>query len=318
MSSPSYTFTKGADGSNYTPNTEQELGNMICKIAMQIIRNAEGYNPLEKFKKRPPENGDTIEQAIVEMASAEAYDKDGAAALTRKDPSIAVRYFKEWTRRKFQTTVDENKMSKVLLNGKGVGEIASKVVNSCGQGNIDEDFAQMKAVLKWGRQDQTGKVLKLFDTIPATLDGKIDYKNFLIAVKDTVKGMKFSNAKFNTAQLKRKTREEDIYIFMPYELLDRVDVDELAGVFNLDKAELKNRIIEIDTEEEEISNLDSYVVYIVDQNCLMFYNRLYKMLTQLNADGDFWNYFLHSEDMYGISPLFDCGYIIVNTEKASE
>ena len=56
--------------------------------------------------------------------------------------------------------------------------------------------------------------------------------------------MKFVNTTFNSISLKRRTREEDIYILMPYQLRNRIDVNDLAGVFNLDKAEIKGKIIE--------------------------------------------------------------------------
>ncbi len=318
MSSPTYEFTLGVDGDDFVPNTISGLGDMVCKLSLQFIRGVESFNPLAKFKKKAPTNGDTIEQAIVELADAEAYDASGANALSRKNPKVKVKYFNKWNRRKFQTSIDKAVMTKVLEKNAPLSEISGPVIAALTEGDKDEDFAQEKALLKWGRQDQTGKVLKKYATIPTTVDGKIDYKEFLITLKDTVKGMKFCNANFNTANIKRKTKEDDIFIFMPYELKNRVDVDELAGVFNLDKAELKERIIELDTGEEEISSLDSYIVYVLDRNALAIFNRLYDMDNQKNADGLFWNYFLHSEDMYGLSPLFDCGYIVVNTEKASE
>lgn len=318
MSSPTYTFTPGATGANFVPNSIQELGDMVCKLSLQFIRGVESFNPLAKFKKKAPTNGDTIEQAIVKMASAEAFDPTGASALIKKDPEIAVKYFNTWNKRKFHTSISKITMTKVLEKDAPLSDITGPVISSLTEGDKDEDFTQEKALLKWGRQDQNGKVLKLYDTIPTTADGKIDYKNVLISLKDTVEGMKFCNASFNTSSLKRKTNESDIYIFMPYQLKNRIDVDELAGVFNLEKTELKERIITIDTGKEEISNIDTYVIYVLDRNALAIYNRYYDMDNQKNADGAFWNYFLHSEDMYGLSSLFDCGYILVQTEVVGE
>ena len=122
--------------------------------------------------------------------------------------------------------------------------------------------------------------------------------------------MQFVNDKYNVAQIKKKTNAEDIYIIMPYTLKNKLDVEELAGVFNLDKADIKDKIIEIDTE----ADLDGFqYVYIVDKYAILDYTRLYEMLNQLNADGRFWNYFLHVERLFGISPLFDAGYLKVAT-----
>ena len=64
----------------------------------------------------------------------------------------------------------------------------------------------------------------------------------------------------------------------------------------------------------EIDSTDTFI-YVVDQNAILDYTRLYELVNQLNADGLFYNYFLHVEDLFAISPLFDCCYF--NYAKAS-
>ena len=94
---------------------------------------------------------------------------------------------------------------------------------------------------------------------------------------------------------------------MPYQLKNKLDVEELAGVFNLDKAEIKNRIIETDTGIES----GSYYIYVVDKHAVLDFTRLYEMMDEKNADGLFWNYYLHTERLYALSPLFDACYVKV-------
>lgn len=313
MSSPVYTFTGGVAPASYTPSTESELGSMIGKIAEQVIREVTAEDRLAVFDKRPVDNGDTIEQVVVKLADAQAYDSTGAGALSRKTPSMIVKYFKDWNRVKFETTVDTSKIRKVLQTGKGVGDISSKLVSVLGESDKYEKYTQVKNLLAWGRQDGTGKVLKLYNTVSYGASG-IDYKGILKAIKNVVSGMKFVNSDFNTSSTKRSTLPNDIYILMPYELKNAMDVDELASVFNLTKDELDAHIIELDTSVATISTKDTYSIYIVDRNAILDYTRLYEMADQKNADGLFWNYFLHVERMYGISPLFDCGYINVVAE----
>lgn len=313
MASPSYTFTGGVTPANYTPNSISELSGMLGKVAEQIIREVVAEDKLSVFDKLPVENGDTIEQTIIELASARAYDSTGANALSRKTPSLAVRYFNDWTRAVFDTTVDMSLIRKVLMQGKGASEISTKLVSVLGESDKFEKYTQMKNLLKWGRQDQAGQVLKLAETVNYGTTS-IDYKGVLKALKNTVAGMQYVNSNFNTGSINRKTDARDIFILMPYKLKNEIDVEELAGVFNLDKAELKSRIIELDTDVEKISSKDTYAIYVVDRNAILSYTRLYQMADQKNADGLFWNYFLHTERLYGISPLFDACYILVKAE----
>ena len=109
-----------------------------------------------------------------------------------------------------------------------------------------------------------------------------------------------------------------LIIVMPFYLKNRISVEKLAGVFNLSEAEIKDRMVLVDVEDEKVTvseDGDYYYnyIYILDKQAILSYTRLYEMLSQLNADGRFWNYFLHTERMYGISPLFDACYLKVGT-----
>ena len=93
-------YEKGVLPEDYVPNTYESLGNMIGKIAEQKITTVDATNKLAIFSKKLPMNGDTIEQVVIKLSNSTAYDPEGAGALTRQNPSLAVRMFKTWNRRK--------------------------------------------------------------------------------------------------------------------------------------------------------------------------------------------------------------------------
>ena len=310
MSRVSPTYQGGTDGDDFVPSTIEELGNMIGKVAEQIIRENTTVNPLTPFEKGLIENGDTIEQAVVKLVESSAYDPTGAGALSRDETEkLAVQYFNDWTREKFKTTVDIPEMRKVLLGNKEASDLSTKIVSALSESDKHEKYLNVRDLMKWGRQSAdggTGKVLVKAETVAYdTTNSTIDYKGILVAMKDTISGMKFVNSSFNSLGLKRRTREEDIYILIPYKLKNRIDVNDLAGVFNLSKTEIEGRMIEIDTDAED----GYYYIYVVDKFAVLDFTRLYEMVDQKNADGLFWNYFLHTERLYALSPLFDACYI---------
>jgi len=312
------TYGGGVDGDDYEPTTIEELGEMIGKIASSVIRENTTENYLSVFDKGLVENGNTIEQAVVELAQSQAYDKDGAHTLDREtSKKFAVKYFKNWTAKTFKKTVDFSELRKVLTGSKSASEESSKIISSTTEGDKQEQYEDIKDMMAWGRavaDGGTGAVLVNAETVNYdTTNDSIDYKQVLVAMKDAISGMKFCNASFNSAEIKRRTKAEDIFILMPYKLKNRIDVEELAGVFNLDKAEIKDRIIETDMVNES----GYYYIYIVDRWAVLDYTRLYEMLNQLNAEGRFWNYFLHTDRLYALSGLFDACYIkVANTAPA--
>lgn len=324
-------FTNGADGEHYVPTTISGMGDAICKIAEQVIRSFTAKNPLSLFEKMPVNNGTTIEQMFVEMVEGEAYDRDGANALTRKNPSLVVRYFDDWTPEKFHTSVDTSEIRKVLQGDKSASDLAAKIVSVLAQSDIYTKYTVLKSLLKNGRQvadggQNTGGVA---EGVGATLiraktinfdktNSTINYDELLVSLKDVVDDMQFVNDKYNSAQIKKLTDKENLVIVMPFYLKNRISVEKLAGVFNLSEAEIKDRMVLVDVEDEKVTVAEDgdyfyNYIYIVDKQAILDYTRLYEMLSQLNADGRFYNYFLHTERMYGISPLFDACYLKVGT-----
>ena len=312
------TYQGGVDGDDYEPTTIEELGNMIGKIAKSIIRENSTVQHLSVFDKGFVENGDTIEEAVVLLAQSQAYDKDGAHTLDRETGAkFAVKYFKSWTPKTYKKTIDFSELRKVLTNEKNASDVSAMVISSTTEGDKQEQYEDIRDMMAWGRQvadGGTGAVLVKADTVAYdTTNSTIDYKSVLVSMKNAFSGMKFVNASFNSAEIKRRTKPEDIYVLMPYQLKNKLDVEELAGVFNLDKAEIKERIIETDSGNES----GYYYIYIVDRNAVLDFTRLYEMLNQLNAEGRFWNYYLHTDRLYGLSGLFDACYIkVANTAPA--
>ena len=309
------TYRTGVDGDDFEPATITELGEMIGKIAESVIRENSTVNHLAVFDKGLVDNGDTIEQAVVLLAESQAYDSTGAHTLDRETSAkFAVKYWNDWTAKAYKKSIDLPQLRKVLTKQVSASDISSKVVSSLSEGDRQEQYEDIRNMMAWGRQSAdggTGAMLVRAETVAYdTVNDTIDYKKVLVAMKDAISGMKFTNTSFNVGSVKRRTLPEDIFILMPYQLKNRIDVEELAGVFNLDKAEIKDRIIEVDTANES----GYYYIYIVDRWAVLDYTRLYEMLNQLNAEGHFWNYYLHTERLYGLSGLFDACYIkIANT-----
>lgn len=312
------TYAGGTDGDDFVPSTIEELGDMIGKVAKSIIRENTTVQHLSVFDKGLVENGEVIEDAVVLLAQSQAYDKDGAHTLDRETSSkFAVKYFKNWTPKTYKKTVDFSELRKVLTNEKNAADVSAMVISSTTEGDKQEQYEDIRDMMAWGRQvadGGTGAVLVNAETVNYdTVNSTIDYKGVLVAMKNAFSGMKFVNANFNSASIKRRTKAEDIYVLMPYQLKNKLDVEELAGVFNLDKAEIKERIIETDSGNES----GFYYIYIVDRNAVLDFTRLYEMLNQLNAEGRFWNYYLHTDRLYALSGLFDACYIkVANTAPA--
>lgn len=293
-------YPQGIGSGSYTPSVSTEF-DMIGKLALEIIREVDTKNPLAVLENYSVDNGDTIEQAVVKLVASTAYDATGANALTPdRTAKFAVKYFKDWSREVYKTTVDKAEMRKYLMQTHNASDVASKIVSVLSASDLDDKFQYTKGLL---RAAVSGSyILDATNGTPIDTTQAGGYKSLLKAVKDNVKGMQFVNTTYNGAGIKQRSRAEDIYIIMPYDIKNALDVDELAGVFNLDKAEIKDKIIETDDTTNKY-------IFIIDKNAVVIATRLLELENQKNADSLTWNYFLHVERMYAISQLFNACYI---------
>lgn len=300
------TYGQGITPANLTYDVNEAYA-MVEKIARQVIRNVVTEDHLAIFDKLPIDKGTTIEEAIIKLVEAQAR-ADGSTVCTPIDTSdlIAVRYYKNWTQAQFKTKVSLDELRKVMLSDGNVEAIAERIAGTLVESDKQDKYEKVKGLFKYGVGSTNPVVAATFvdinngTPIDCSTDG--GYKKLLKTLKNTVSGMKFVNTDFNTAGIKRKTLADDIYIVMPYKIKNALDVDELAGVFNLSKTELEARIIEIDEGDN---------IYIVDQNAILDYTRLYELTSFWNAEGLFTNYWLTVERLYALSPLFDGCYISV-------
>lgn len=294
-------FSSGINGDDFEPNVYEAYGDMIGKLAKSIIRGVQAKNPLAVFDKGRINNGDTIENVVIGLLESSGYS-DATPLANQGKGNIVAEYYKNWLYKRYSVTIKPDDLRKIRPEyaEDDVASLASRIVGSLDQSAEHEHFIAFKEMLKWGATTgsygESGTALVNVGSVNL-VDGKTDYKAILKKIKDVVDGMSFVNGNYNSAQFVKSTLKEDIYIVMPYTIKNAIDVDELSGVFNLSKAEIESKIIVTDST-------DKYI-YIVDKNAILSFTRMYEVKTQENAQGNFYNYFLHTDRLMAISPLFD-------------
>ena len=297
------TYGKGVAADDYEVEVNSVYP-LIEKVARQVLAGVDVSDRLAVFNKTPIANGTTIEEVVVKLAESTAYNINDTNPFDVVNPEMVVRYYKDWTHKVFKTTVFDNEIRKVMLADGNAGRVSAEIVASLSKGDIYEKYLATRGMLA---DAVTNEYITIGDEILKT-----DYKGILKALKDAVSGMSFPNGDYNKAGIVRETPKNRIYILMPYKIKNAIDVEELAGVFNLDKAEIKNRIIEIDSGDN---------IYIVDEYAILVYTRLYQMASApYNPDNLSKNFVLHTDRLYAFSELFDayCIPLVDSLETASE
>ena len=140
-------------------------------------------------------------------------------------------------------------------------------------------------------------------------------KNILTNIRSASNLLEFMSDEYNAVGVKNFTPKANQVLMIRADVDAIIDVNALAAVFNLDKAEFQTRKIMVDNFGE--GNDDVYAI-LCDDEFLQVVNNLDKFTEQYNAQGDYWNYFWHVWRTYAASPFsnviaFTSGTIVAAT-----
>lgn len=273
-----------------------DVYDIIEKIADTSIHLIESVNPLKELDKGEVENGALVEQIVNKHAVAAAYNKAAVDVFTKASNNLVTRYFNTWSPNQWLETVEEEDIRKILVKGASIEDIASIKIASLAESADADKYTQIKDLLKEIATDVT-PLQTAFMTVNYTDDvTPTSIADFIEAVRNTVMGFQFMNATHCYAAINTRCNLDNILIVIPYSVMNKLSVQELADAFQLSQMDMLAKIVQIDTT-------DGYV-YILDKRAFGVFTRLNKVTSQYNAKGLYTNYFLTRDELYYWSPLF--------------
>ena len=272
----------GMAGSDTFPLTANDVYKAVETIAAQNIRGLKSANRLDDaLYYYDVVNGKVIEEAVIEMAKAGAFDKT-KADFSPSDPVVHPLYFNNYEEKQFKTTVRRNDIRKILADkGVGVEDVVAQVLDTLNQGEGHYDFMQSRALI-------FGAPSKDFALIsgrqPKTMRG------VLFAAREMYNHLRADNNDCTAYDYVCATPEEDIRIAISVELLNLIDVGELAHVFNIEKEEMFGRIVPVPTSD--MAGAESrYKIVVYDRKAMGRARRLYEYSQDIIGSGLYQNHY---------------------------
>lgn len=282
------------EGADTFPMNSNDIYGLIETIASQNIRSVKSSNRIvDGFYEYDVENGKVIEEAVIEMAEAQAFNKNDFA-FTPQDPVVHPKYFNNYEAIQFETTIRRNDIRKIIANkGIGVDGVVGEILDTLNQGEGWDDFKKMRNVLLNATvTNYNGEM----GGNPASMKG------VLYALREMYNDLKATNDNLTEDAYMSATPEEDIRIAITPKLLNLIDIVELAQVFNLEKEELFGKLVVFDTSDLEDANHYQAVVY--DRKAMGKATRLYEYSQDISGRGLFTNHYLTVERAYFHNGLF--------------
>lgn len=227
-------------GTSFQATANQFLEALVNKIVYQKVDKMEFTNPFKKFEGYAVKYGDTIENIFTELPVGYSFDKDATDPFTKVIPSVKVLYAVINYEMQYCVTVQDSLLRRAVLNEYGLMNLVNYILNTLGdRKSIDEYQA---TIYMLNNADIYAGGFEDVDVRSASTDTE-KYKIVTQKIIDTVTDFALPSPDNNKLGVMNCTKKSDVVLVIKQELLNHINLDFLAGVFNLSKVELVDNII---------------------------------------------------------------------------
>lgn len=269
---------------SYQPQLNEFVSNLINRIALTIIRNKSFSNPLAMFKKGSVPLGTDIQDIYENPAKAEAYELSNtgmAKLLTITDPDTHVAYYRRNRQDLYTKTIARESLQGAFVSWDKFEEFIQGITTSLYSGNYIDEFKYTKDLID-GAYNQ-GKVITKVMSKPVD---EATGKAFLKELRALYTKMSLPSTEYNAYSVMSGsdkpvttwTDKDRMVLILTADIMASIDVDTLAGVFQLSKADFLQRVVVID----QFAN-DEILGVVCDEAWLQIYDNLLRFDEFYNA-----------------------------------
>lgn len=271
-----------ANLSQLPPTQLNDFIGVIAKIVKQYVYDTtfdSSDNPFAEFYQEKLPVGASVEDLYVDLITGDVpkWDDDGSYALSKKLPTVAELYHNENYEMQYKVSTSFAQMKSAFLTEGGVNSLINRIKGTLNSSAQYDLFLECLRLLATAFNHGAYTYRMGFG-----YESSADIQTLLRDIKNTVKDFTFMNNKYNYFGFNTKTKESDIVIITKPDVVSHIDVDYLAGVFNMSKAEIKDRIIYIPdgygfdgyfSEVNDVTNIKPFMI-IMDKRMLRIFPTL--------------------------------------------
>lgn len=233
---------KSNDREVYEKTSNEFLTALINKIAAQRVEAMERYsNPFKQYDGAPVAYGDTIENVGIGYIQGEVYDKNATDPYEIKTPTeIKTQYCSVNYKMVYPVTTYEQSLRHAVLSETGLMNILDSIVEMLDTSKSMDEYQAQVAFLN--NPDIYAEGIKQL-TYPKGASAATIGKSYSDIIFRVSHDFKFPSSQNNAMGFKMQhSTINNLMICMKQDIKDSIDLDYLAGVFNLTKVQLEAKI----------------------------------------------------------------------------
>lgn len=295
------------------PEVLDKFVNVLAKIVRQYIYDTtfdRNDNPFADLYREKLEVGMSVEDLYVDLitGSVPAWDDDGSVALSRVKPNVTALYHTQNYEMQYKVSESYAQMKEAFLSMGTLDSMKNRILGTLKSSSEYDLYLETLELISTSVMKGAMNIIKA----PSYLSSST-IPTFLKLLKDTVDDMQMMGNKYNYYGFTTKTKPEDLIIITKPKYLNTIDVDYLAGVFNLSKAEITDKIIKVPNDygfgilDREYP--DCIYAIICDKRMFRIFPTLHEGGSIYNPAGLFTNVFLTLQYIFSFGLFFNCAVL---------
>lgn len=274
---------------DYPETLATEWVTLATRLGKVIAHNNIINNRLKPFKMEPMPLGYTMEEYFVDVAKEHAYNQQTAESeqFKRELPDIKNIFYVVNRKSFYKQTITEDDFRSYFVSWNGVNGLIAKIVNALYNGDNKDDYNYMKRALVSHYDNGFMKVVKMDAPVTDTESAKALARS----ITEYASLLTEPTSDYNAMGVTKQNEVDDLYIILTAKSNSHLNVDWLAQTFQLEVASFKAHVLLIPTlPTSDNGNIEAL---LVDKEIYRVFDQKYNVTTKYNAEGLYWNYWLH-------------------------
>ena len=274
---------------------------LINRIGMSIYRSNTWTNPLAAFKRGMLTYGNTIEEIQVGLLQAHRYDADvdyGEGMLFgRERPEVQVNFHTVNRADMYKVTINDALLRRAFLDPTGLSGFINQLMDAPSKSDQWDEFLLAASLFREYESNGGFWHVNVRD-VAALNSSEADAKDALRKMRAMAGNMQFLSTKYNAAKMPSHAMPDELRLFVTPEYNAAIDVEALAGAFNIERAQVYGKVVELPADA---IGIDGCQAILTTDEFFVMADSVFESTTQWNPANLHNNYFLHHHEVISAS-----------------
>lgn len=279
---------------------------LVNRIGFTYVRQQAYKNPLSVFKGTKLSYGATIQEIAPRWIKAHSYEDDSETLLKLHRPEAQVWYHSQNRKDQYPISVNVDELRTAFTDETGLNKLVASIMTTPQNADEYDEYRIMLQLIaeyenRWGFYKHNLTSMPTDET---------SGKELLTALQTYGGKLQFPSSLYSGTEIPVFAKPDELVLITTPEAQAGLNVNTLAGLFNVDLAQVRYRVVLVDEFP-----IKGAVALLTTEDFFVCSDTLYSTTSFWNPQTLTTNYYLNHWGIYSVSPFVPA--ILFTTEDES-